>query len=53
MKNEKIESIKDAFIAFRKKMTDILKSQLILFDKIDKTISEEKTEEIRKKINNN
>lgn len=50
--NEKIETIVRAFAAFKKKMSDIRKRQLVLFDRVDRTVSAEKAEEIRRKINN-
>jgi esterase/lipase len=49
---ERENNIKQAFLRFKNKMSEIKKRQLVLFGKADKIVTEEKAQEIRKKINN-
>lgn len=49
--NKNQEAFLQAFAKFKMKMSLIRKKQLSLFAKIDKTISEEKSQKIREKIN--
>ncbi len=49
---EKIEMIKNAYVSFKDKMSDVRRRQLALFDKIDRVSSKEKADKIREKINN-
>lgn len=50
--DEKMEMIKNAYISFKDKMSDVRRRQLVLFDKIDKVSSKEKADKIRAMINN-
>lgn len=49
---EKENNIKQAFIEFKNKMSNIQKRQMFLFNKVDKIVSDEKAKEIRKNISN-
>lgn len=49
---ERENEIKQAFICFKNKMSEIKKRQLFLFNKVDNIVTEEKSQKLRETIKN-